>query len=677
MDLVEAEATAAPLLLVLDDLQWADVGTVELVDLALGVCREQPLVALAFGRPEIDELFPELWAARSPLVVRLRNLSRRQSEKLVRAVLGADADAALVTRIAEQAEGNAFSLEELMRAAAEGRADVPETVLGMVEARLAALDPEARRVLRAASVFGRTFWAGAVTSLLGGAARTTHVGVLLDVLERGEWVAGRGESSVRGETEYAFRQALVREAAYAMLTDEDRRLGHALAGRWLEKSGADDAVALAEHFEEGGDGARAAVHWARAAEEALEGNALGVAFDRAERGARGGADGELLARLRLLQAEAAFWRGEIVRGLEPSEQAVSLFPERSDAWAEAVTRSAVLSFRSGDVERGVGWSERLAEALTEPEPTPTLLAAGARLAQNNLFARPELAATLLERVEAHASCEDDAFQGHLEATRAIRALFAGDVGSLAELKDRAAAAFERAGRLRNACLERVNAGYALIELGRFHDAAASLRAALVEAERLGLSNVRAAALHNLGWALARSGAAEEGARVEDEAARMSREQGDARMEGACLTYAARIALERGDAPRARDDAGKAVSLLEATPALRAYAHAALADALRRAGDMQAAVAAAREARAALDAHGVEEGEGYVRLVCAELEHAAGDVAAAREAIRAARDGLQERAARISDPERRESFLSRVPEHARTLAMAGEWLSDAT
>src|SRR6185503_11381753 len=82
------------------------------------------------------------------------------------------------------------------------------------------------------------------------------------------------EAKFPGEIELGFRHALVREAAYGMLTEEDRSVGHRLAGEWLEQAGEGDAVVLAEHFERGGEPARAASWFRRAAEEAFEGNDL-------------------------------------------------------------------------------------------------------------------------------------------------------------------------------------------------------------------------------------------------------------------------------------------------------------------------------------------------------------------------------------------------------------------
>src|SRR5262249_10565109 len=157
----------------------------------------------------------------------------------------------------------------------EGKGErLPETVLAMAQARIEALELEARHVLRAASVFGQVFWRRGVMALLGGGERTTQVHDWLGALVEREVIVARRDTRSLGEVESGFRHALVREAAYAMLTDRDRVLGHRLAGNWLEAIGEVEAVVLAEHFERGGEPARSVGWYRRAAEQALEGDDL-------------------------------------------------------------------------------------------------------------------------------------------------------------------------------------------------------------------------------------------------------------------------------------------------------------------------------------------------------------------------------------------------------------------
>ncbi|XXX78274.1 protein kinase [Sorangium sp. So ce134] len=155
LDYLAAIVAGRPLIVVLEDLHWGDRPTVSLLDAALRDLSDRPLFVLALARPEVRELFPRLWEGRRLYELRLNELSRRAGERLARHVLGERADAEAIARILRLSEGNAFYLEELIRWTAEGRGpDVPGTVVAMVESRLGALDDEARRLLRAASVFG-------------------------------------------------------------------------------------------------------------------------------------------------------------------------------------------------------------------------------------------------------------------------------------------------------------------------------------------------------------------------------------------------------------------------------------------------------------------------------------------------------------------------------------------
>ena len=224
------ETAVQPVVIVLEDLHWGDLPTAKLIDAALRALPDAPWLVLALARPEVHELFPRLWSDRGVHELRLDELTRKGAERLVRGVLGELATDTLVARVVEQAGGNSFYLEELIRAVAEGKGDaMPETVLAVVQGRLDRLEVDARQVLRAASVFGQQFWRGGVAALLG-AAREASARQWLDELVARELIARAPASKFPAEDEYLFRHAMVREAAYAMLTEADRKLGHQLAG---------------------------------------------------------------------------------------------------------------------------------------------------------------------------------------------------------------------------------------------------------------------------------------------------------------------------------------------------------------------------------------------------------------------------------------------------------------
>ncbi len=674
-DFVAAETEAAPLLIVLEDLHWGDLPSVKLIDAALRRMADRPLMVLALGRPEVREIFPNLWADRGVEEVRLGALKRKGSEKLVRAVLGAGVSEELAARLWERSAGNAFYLEELIRAVAEGKGDaLPETVLAMVQARLEGLDPEARRVLRAASVFGQVFWSGALSALLGGAEAAPSVSAPLEALVEREMVTRRGEGRFPGEAEYVFRHATVREAAYAMLTDSDRKLGHLLAGEWLERAGEPSAVELAEHFERGGEPGRAVAWYRRAAEQALEGNDLDGAILRAKRGAQAGAEGEPLGELLLTQAEAHRWRGENVEAERCGAEAMGLLPRGGASWCGAAGVTAVTAGRLGKMERLVSVARDLEALAAEGVVTGPSVIESARAAIHAAYhGRHDLAEALFAPIAAAAeviASRDPAVRGHLMHAQATMALIAGDPGGCLDGLSAAAQSFDAVGDTRNACGARGNVGYAFGKVGAYAEAERCCRDALLAADRLGLGYVAAAARHNLGPALAQLGRLDEARAVEEEAAQAFHAQGDRRLEAASRLYLAHFQEQGGDLASAHKEAQAAVEIAASVPGVRAYALGTLAKVLLAEGRADEALAPAQEAMAIVESlGGLEEGEPIVRLCHAEVLRAVGDEAGARAALLVAREKLIARAAKIKDPIRRASLLANVPEHARTMALS--------
>src|SRR5262249_21748730 len=161
--------------------------------------------------------------------------------------------------------------------------EAPETVLAMLQARIGRLETGARRVLRAASVFGETAGKGAVRALLGGSMSDQEIDGRLARLLEEEIFERRSESRSPGGKAYRFRHALVRDAAYSLASEEERVASHRLAGEYLKDRGEPDSLVLAEHFVQGGEPLRAAPHYLRAGEESHEANDVAAAFSSAER----------------------------------------------------------------------------------------------------------------------------------------------------------------------------------------------------------------------------------------------------------------------------------------------------------------------------------------------------------------------------------------------------------
>src|SRR5262249_24118153 len=160
--------------------------------------RDEPLMVLALARPEVREHFPALWSERGLTEICLKELSRKACERLGRDTLGDEVKGETVGGLGGRSGGNAVFLPRPVRARAEARQDVPGTVLAMMQSRLDALEPEARRVLRAGSVLGEVFWRGAVEALVGGGATLPSLDGWVEKLEQRELVSRRPNAAFQG-----------------------------------------------------------------------------------------------------------------------------------------------------------------------------------------------------------------------------------------------------------------------------------------------------------------------------------------------------------------------------------------------------------------------------------------------------------------------------------------------
>jgi len=255
IELLRAETAVHPVMLVLDDLHWADRASLKLVERVLTSLADHPLLIVGLARPTAAG---PPWSGRA-LHVPLRPLGKRAAERLVVEVLGPDVEREVVARVVAQAAGNALFLEELIRAVADGRRELPDTVLAILQSRIGNMRPELRRVLRAASVFGDKFTRDGAAALLQ--EPSTALDDHLSELVRNEIIEARGEG-------FAFRHALVSEAAYSMIEPDDREAAHRAAAAYLENLGGHEPLELAEHYQRGRALDQAVAAFLRAAYEA-------------------------------------------------------------------------------------------------------------------------------------------------------------------------------------------------------------------------------------------------------------------------------------------------------------------------------------------------------------------------------------------------------------------------
>lgn len=371
---VEALGEERPLVLVFEDLHWADDGLLDLVDELAERLTDVAILVVAVARPELLARRPA-WGGGKPnaTTISLAPLSREETQRLVdalreRSTLAPETQAALL----EHAGGNPLYAEEFVRMLGERGVtgtQLPESVQGIIAARLDSLCPEDKRLLQHAAVLGKVFWSGGLADIT--ALDRHEVEDRLHALERRELVRRERRSSVVGELEYAFRHVLVREVAYESLPRAARAEKHVRAAHWLESIGRPDdhADELAHHYlsalelarasgtDIGVGAADAAVALGRAGGRAYGLNAFKTAVRFYEEALALGVAGQERPRLLLRLASALHFSGD-PRATEVAERALEELIAVDDVEG-AAEAGAVLSSAWWYLGRG----ERAREAI--------------------------------------------------------------------------------------------------------------------------------------------------------------------------------------------------------------------------------------------------------------------------------------------------------------------------
>jgi class 3 adenylate cyclase len=302
----EALADRRPLVLIFEDLHWADDDLLDFVDELADWVEGVPMLVLCTARPELLDRRPG-WGGgkRNAVTVSLAPLGEDETARLIaqllnRSVLPAETQAALLAR----AGGNPLYAEQFVRMYAERgeQVELPETVQGIIAARLDSLDLDGKSLLQNAAVLGKVFWAGALATI--SSVSVAELEERLRPLVRREFVTRGRRSSVAGETEYEFGHVLVRDVAYGQIPRAERVTKHRRAAEWIESlspdRSEDRAEMLAHHY-------LAALEFARAAGIDLTdvaGAARAALHEAAERAASLGSFGQ---SVRLYDAALDLW----------------------------------------------------------------------------------------------------------------------------------------------------------------------------------------------------------------------------------------------------------------------------------------------------------------------------------------------------------------------------------
>ena len=589
---LEAVAEERPLVLVFEDLHWADDALLDFVDYLVDWARGVPMLVLGTARPELLTRRPGWGGGKSnALTSSLSPLSEDDTARLVHALLDRPLlDAQMQDALLERAGGNPLYAEEFVRMLGErgeGDLPLPETVQGLIAARLDGLSPEEKSLLQSASVLGKVFWLGAASELAEIDRRSAEE--RLHGLERKEFVRRERRSSVDGEVEYAFRHLLVRDVAYGQIPRAIRAGRHRMAARWIESLGRpqDHAETTAHHYlhalelsqalgesiEDIAEPARRALTEAGDRAYSLSAHAAAVRFyDEAL--ALEPWDESARAHVQFRRAHALHLAGDPQgeTALEDAREAL-LTVDDSESAAEADALLAELWWHRGDRDRSVDHLDRSWKLVESLPPSPQKAHVLSQVSRYRAIAERNAEAIRVGKqalVMAEALGLEDV-RAHALDSIAVAKFNSGDLTSLSDLERcieiAVAARSPEAARAYN------NLGANFWQLGDMRRAHALVDEAVSAGERLGNAPLATYSRTLQIWFLFAEGAWDEGfRRVDDFLAAC-----DA---GEPHYLEAQARVLRGWARLARDDAEGVLDDLRKAP-----------PAARRAGDPQALVPA--------------------------------------------------------------------------------------
>ena len=348
-----ALASSGPLIIIVEDIHWADGALLDLID-ELAERVQGSALLLCPARPDLTDRRPGWGGGRRNFSsVFLDPLPPEETSRLLDLLLSVgDLPRPLHERIVERADGNPFFVEEIIRHLIDQgqilrtghgwRADaslaevqIPDTIQAVLAARIDLLDSHEKRTLQAAAVVGRVFWPAPVGRFLNGAE--VRVGELLRGLEVRDLIRLRLGSTMAGQPEYIFKHALVRDVAYESIPKRDRAAAHLRVAEWIEEVVGERRIEvvelLAHHYTE----AERATSWAKVEPERREeirARAVDLLFEAGEEAARHLATERARERVRV-GLDLAHGPIERARGLEILVNMELWADDGNSAWRSA------------------------------------------------------------------------------------------------------------------------------------------------------------------------------------------------------------------------------------------------------------------------------------------------------------------------------------------------------
>ncbi|HVR31169.1 MAG TPA: AAA family ATPase [Acidimicrobiia bacterium] len=409
--LLERLAGRRPLVMVWEDIHWADSGLMDFIEHAADWA-QGPILMLTMARPELLESRPT-WGAglRNYTSVHLDPLTAAESRRLVDDLAGGALPDALADQIVQHSEGNPFYTEEIVQMLidrgslerADGAlrlvgslssVDVPRSVQSLLAARIDGLGPDEKATLQDAAVVGRAVWVGAVASL--GKRAPHETSRLLGELQTRDLLLAAESSTFSGDEEFWFRHILIKDVAYESIPKRERARKHQAAAEWAEERVGDrsheQAELIATHHRQAlgyldelradpaeSAGIRSRLHvWAERAAHRAE--SLGQLEEAAKwyrvavEAAGPEIDGLDIARLWEAYARGGAQNEPVDRVIAALENALDLY-EGLHLDLDAGRVEARLGFavwESGNDPGGEGWLDKSVARLQDLEPSSEL-----------------------------------------------------------------------------------------------------------------------------------------------------------------------------------------------------------------------------------------------------------------------------------------------------------------
>jgi class 3 adenylate cyclase/tetratricopeptide (TPR) repeat protein len=330
---LELIAARRPLVLVFEDIHWADDGLLEFITDHLGDRFTGPLLVVATSRPELLDRRPQWAGAARSTMLELQPLSDQETADVVTNLLdAAELPPELRSALLARAGGNPLFAQEYVRMLldrgllrSEGSGPeltgsdlpLPESVQSIIAARLDALPSDEKLLLQDAAVVGRAFWLGALAEV--GQRQRWSVEHMLHELERKQLLRRESDSIVLTEPQYAFSHALVRDVAYEQIPRARRSRKHWRAAGWIESLSPERTEDRAEMLSH---------HYMRALRYLPQGEQVSP---------------ELLAAARSALCDA----GDRSMSLNAFAEAAHFFAEALQLWPEDAPGRADVAFRLG------------------------------------------------------------------------------------------------------------------------------------------------------------------------------------------------------------------------------------------------------------------------------------------------------------------------------------------